>query len=322
MKRIGTGKLREQNDILVYKLLLNNIIVTKRMLADETGLSIVTVGTIINEFENKNIIVENNSIIPPKGRPSKEYRLNKDYFHQLLIYLYVEDNNTYLSFQRLDANDNLLENKEYKYNGSSINALRVLINEQIKKDPFIKYSIIGIPAIISNNLIVDCDIKNLKELNIKQIIENEFNISLLVMNDMNCCSYGYYKNNNTNDDICYVVFPKDTFAGCGTVIDGKLLEGKKSVAGEIAYLPNLNNINYNIDDMADTISILSSIINPNTIVITGSRICEDDLSIIQHKVLKYIPESFIPTIVYKKDINDDYYQGLRYLLNNYICNDI
>lgn len=37
-----------------------------------------------------------------------------------------------------------------------------------------------------------------------------------------------------------MTFPLNSGPGCGSVINGKLIEGENSIAGEILYLPFLN----------------------------------------------------------------------------------
>ena len=61
---------------------------------------------------------------------------------------------------------------------------------------------------------------------------------------MNYTAYGCYLHNNKKD-LCYVTFPLNSGPGCGSVINGKLIEGENSIAGEILYLPFFKYLNKN-----------------------------------------------------------------------------
>ena len=59
MERKGTGKLRVINDQKVFDYFINEEIGTKKEIAQKTNVSIMTTGTILNDFLSKGIIVEN-----------------------------------------------------------------------------------------------------------------------------------------------------------------------------------------------------------------------------------------------------------------------
>ena len=87
MERKGTGKLRVINDQKVFDCLINKKIGTKKEIAQKTNVSIMTTGTILNDFLSKGIIVENELIYVEKGRPTHQYKLNTDYYHECMMYV-------------------------------------------------------------------------------------------------------------------------------------------------------------------------------------------------------------------------------------------
>ena len=66
MERKGTGKLRVINDQKVFDYFINEEIGTKKEIAQKTNVSIMTTGTILNDFLSKGIIVENELIMLKK----------------------------------------------------------------------------------------------------------------------------------------------------------------------------------------------------------------------------------------------------------------
>ena len=57
-----------------------------------------------------------------------------------------------------------------------------------------------------------------------------------VSNDMNYIAYGAYDRQNSEEDLTVLYFPQNHYAGCGSIVNGKLLCGAGQMAGELSYL--------------------------------------------------------------------------------------
>lgn len=322
MKRIGTGKLREQNDYKILDYLCCGNEVTKRELSNKTGLTFATIGNIINDFLKNNIIVQKEVIQLKKGRPSVSYQLNPEYFHSLSLFIYRRHNKNYVHYRINNALlDNLKEEVEELKEITETSILQYIKN-LINIDSFIKIIGIGIPSIISNGIIIESDIHELKGMNIEDLVSINTGIRTIVKNDMNFCAYGLYEYLDEKRDLCYLTFPKLSGPGCGTMINGHLLEGKNNIAGEILYLPffeyvkkRSSNITYTYHNIALCISCLYSIINPSLIILSGEEMERMDIDEIKKECLKYIPEEFIPEMIYKDIYDIDYMNGIQKYIN-------
>ena len=69
-----------------------------------------------------------------------------------------------------------------------------LVNKIIEEDKYLQYISLGLPAIISNNQVIESDIDSLKEI--------------LLMNDIKCIAYGYNQMHHQN--VYFLTFPKDS----------------------------------------------------------------------------------------------------------------
>ena len=78
MERKGTGKLRVINDQKVFDYFINEEIGTKKEISQKTNVSIMTTGTILNDFLSKGIIVENELIYVEKGRPTHQWSQSRN----------------------------------------------------------------------------------------------------------------------------------------------------------------------------------------------------------------------------------------------------
>ena len=115
----------------------------------------------------------------------------------------------------------------------------------------------------------------------------------------------------------YLTLPKDSGPGCGSIIDGRLLEGTHQIAGEIIYLPFFNYlrdgyVNYSDDNIAKTIVSLASIVNPERIIFTGDDMNSIDFDNVLLACEAYLPNQFIPKIIKKEDYFEDYFQGMKH----------
>ena len=193
MERKGTGKLRVINDQKVFDYFINEEIGTKKEIAQKTNVSIMTTGTILNDFLSKGIIVENELIYVEKGRPTHQYKLNPDYYHECMMYVKKNDCCSIIYCLK-NALGELIDSKKIKKKEMVGEDIVNCLNKIIEEDKYLQYISLGLPAIISNNQVIESDIDSLKEI--------------LLMNDIKCIAYGYNQMHHQN--VYFLTFPKDS----------------------------------------------------------------------------------------------------------------
>ena len=104
----------------------------------------------------------------------------------------------------------------------------------------------------------------------------------------------------------------------GSVINGKLIEGENSIAGEILYLPFFKYLkqeqlcfDYSPEDVALSLCCVASIINPSIVILTGEAIEADDILKIKKICLEYLPSEFMPELTYCANYENDYLLGIQ-----------
>ena len=314
MNRIGTGKLRDLNDQIILKLLLRHQEVTKKELANYSRLTVATVGTILNDFLDNGTVVEKEIIYLKKGRPTKKYGLNPEYFHSLCLFVQRKRGRDYLCWQIIDALASVLKQGKELVNDLKLEDILKFIKYLLSQDSRIQIIGLGVPAIISKEIVIESDIPN---VNLKAEIEKATGLKTVVKNDMNYTAYGCYLHNNKKD-LCYVTFPLNSGPGCGSVINGKLIEGENSIAGEILYLPFFKYLkqeqlcfDYSPEDVALSLCCVASIINPSIVILTGEAIEADDILKIKKICLEYLPSEFMPELTYCANYENDYLLGIQ-----------
>lgn len=299
MERKGTGKLRVINDQKVFDCLINKKIGTKKEIAQKTNVSIMTTGTILNDFLLKGIIVENELIYVEKGRPTHQYKLNPDYYHECMMYVKKNDCCSIIYCLK-NALGELIDSKKIKKKELVGEDIVNCLNKIIEEDKYLQYISLGLPAIISNNQVIESDIDSLKEI--------------LLMNDIKCIAYGYNQMHHQN--VCFLTFPKDSGPGCSMILDNQLIDGNNGIAGEVAYLPLFDflkkrEFDNSLENIIQVVATTIVMYNPHLLILTGENIKEDDLEAIQKGDLNYVPIHFMPSLKYQENCEDYYFQGLE-----------
>ena len=299
MERKGTGKLRVINDQKVFDYFINEEIGTKKEIAQKTNVSIMTTGTILNDFLSKGIIVENELIYVEKGRPTHQYKLNPDYYHECMMYVKKNDCCSIIYCLK-NALGELIDSKKIKKKEMVGEDIVNCLNKIIEEDKYLQYISLGLPAIISNNQVIESDIDSLKEI--------------LLMNDIKCIAYGYNQMHHQN--VCFLTFPKDSGPGCGMILDNQLIDGNNGIAGEVAYLPLFDflkkrEFDNSLENIIQVVATTIVMYNPHLLILTGENIKEDDLEAIQKGCLNYVPIHFMPSLKYQENCEDYYFQGLE-----------
>ena len=299
MERKGTRKLRVINDQKVFDYFINEEIGTKKEISQKTNVSIMTTGTILNDFLLKGIIVENELIYVEKGRPTHQYKLNPDFYHECMMYVKKIDCCSIIYCLK-NALGELIDSKKIKKKELVGEDIVNCLNKIIEEDKYLQYISLGLPAIISNNQVIESDIDSLKEI--------------LLMNDIKCIAYGYNQMHHQN--VCFLTFPKDSGPGCGMILDNQLIDGNNGIAGEVAYLPLFDflkkrEFDNSLENIIQVVATTIVMYNPHLLILTGENIKEDDLEAIQKGCLNYVPIHFMPSLKYQENCEDYYFQGLE-----------
>jgi len=107
---------------------------------------------------------------------------------------------------------------------------------------------IGVPSVVDVGQGIVYNVTNIpswKKVDLKGILEKEFNLPVYVNNDVNCFSLGEYKFGKAKGFDSIVGMSIGTGLGSGIIIKNKLYIGNNCGAGEIGLLPYKdNNIEY------------------------------------------------------------------------------
>jgi predicted NBD/HSP70 family sugar kinase len=306
---------------------------TKTTIARITGLSVATCNTILNELASTGEILEVTNEYSSVGRPAQVYRFNENYSYICCIYMSYENSVKILNYAVVNLLGDVIE--EYAMIKARIDydVIENLVKELIDKCENIKAIGIGIPGVVNQQNIIDfCDIEELGNCALAESLTSKFGMDVVIENDMNSIAYGVYQEGEYEEEtsIAVVSFYKDNWPGSGIIVDGHIIHGNTNFAGEVSYLPFghshneqkelLKNRKNVIKIVAQTICSLAAIINPHTIVLTGTTLEDDMLKEICDLICLSIPKKHIPKILLEKNVQDYYLKGLSSMTLEYLIN--
>ncbi len=175
------------------------------------------------------------------GRPSRLLQFNPDFSSVLTVDLRLTDAYaalTNLSGDILTTRTRQLSVRDEK---RSLNELIELIQGFIELSdyaPPIEVIVIGAPSIVNvqSGVIEWAPSLAWREIPIKQLLEDKFQITTLVENDVNLAVLGeYWKGFGKAEKKNIVFVSVGTGIGAGIVLNGELYRGSTNAAGEVAY---------------------------------------------------------------------------------------
>ena len=315
-----SADIRKINKHKIQKILWKGGQYTKQQLSVQTGLSIATCNTLLNEMEQSNEVIGEKKRLQDVGRESVCYQINEQFESFLCIYFELLNGERTLTLHLLSAIGNIIEKIEKKCEIIDYSVIDNEIECVLKQHNNISQIIVGTPSIAENGIIRHCDIAELENVEIVCQLEKQFHIPVYLENDMHFKAYGYYSKCGKADEIITLAnFPAHILPGTASVHAGMILKGKNQFAGMVGFLP------YGIERekelellkkdtcrpfVSKAITSIIAIVNPGIVVLTGDLLCQESLGWIRKDCLQYIPDEYMPTFIYEDDLNAFYLEGM------------
>ncbi|GGF70786.1 hypothetical protein GCM10010912_15010 [Paenibacillus albidus] len=323
MERISGNAIviKEVNMNLVRKALRERGSGTKQQLAEATGLSLVTVGTVLQQLLQTQEVKEGGLASSRGGRPAQEFKYNEDYAQALIVYTHEQDGRITVRSTVVNLYGKAVHQAECEVEGVNIPVLERIIDGLLAEYPAVQAIGLGLPGAEFAGTMVVSDYKELIGQPVTAHLQERYGVPVIMENDVNAAVLGFSKNSGLpkNRTVVYIYFPELYPPGSGIMIQGKLHKGKGNFAGEISWLP------LGIDwteaglyasferlsgALAKLIVTLSSILNPDTVVLYGSSLTPEHLPAITGSCRAQLPAGAVPELLLSKDFAVDYIGGM------------
>src|SRR5690625_2263047 len=232
--------VKKENKIIVLETIKEYSPISRTNIANKTGLNKGTVSSLVNELLKKDIIYESGPGQSSGGRKPVMLLFKKQAGYSIGIDLGVN----YLLGILTDLEGNIINEQKVDLHVLSYKTIEKLLFEVIDalitNAPRSTYGIIGIgigvPGVVSNDgEILLAPNLNWKQIQMKSILQDKYNLPVIVENEANVGAYGekIYGVGQDFDDIIYVSV--GIGIGVGLILNSKLYKGKNGFSGELGH---------------------------------------------------------------------------------------
>lgn len=299
----------------------------KAEMAKETGISVVTINSLVKELVKENIFLEGPLIQQKTGRPAVEYNFNYDKTYYLLMSIQEkkspEMNRKLEVIAKIINLDGIVKVSEViDFPDISVEALLTIIEKYLHTEYEIERIGLAIPGKIFEGVVTSSWGNVFDGWNIEQELKRMTEIPIKIQNDAHIMTMGYCVENNLliNESVVGIFYPEKSMPGITIFSNGALIEGQKGLAGEAKYLPILMEKtapNTGIElarNLSEMIAIYNAVIAPSIFVISSENV---DVKILRQAIesnrnLSRQPNK--PTIYFDRDFQQSITVGLRWLV--------
>lgn len=282
--------VRKKNVMKIIQSLVKQGDCTKNELVFYTGLSLSTIDSLLEEMLKSNRVIKAGYRESTGGRPSMSYKVNGDFSQTLCIYAYKHDKTITIIGRLYNLYSEMMEEKRRDIPKLDCDVLCSFIDEMLNEQ--VHTICLSLP---------DCDID----------IKHRYKQRVFVKNDVYMGVIGAYIKHIQYDSI--VLLDSKINSRLGIVVHGHLVEGKSSIAGQIRYMPLIENKNRRSMKGRSQLLVIElqniiGMLNPEAIMICAQGI---DQHYVEEELLKIFKMNDMPHLIYIDDFIDEVMLGME-----------
>ena len=282
--------VRKKNVMKIIQSLVKQGGCTKNELVFYTGLSLSTIDSLLEEMLKSNRVIKAGYRESTGGRPSMSYKVNGDFSQTLCIYAYKNDKTITIIGRLYNLYSEMMEEKRRDIPKLDCDVLCSFIDEMLNEQ--VHTICLSLP---------DCDID----------IKHRYKQRVFVKNDVYLGVIGAYIKHIQYDSI--VLLDSKINSRLGIVVHGHLVEGKSSIAGQIRYMPLIENKNRRSMKGRSQLLVIElqniiGMLNPEAIMICAQGI---DQHYVEEELLKIFKMNDMPHLIYIDDFIDEVMLGME-----------
>lgn len=282
--------VRKKNVMKIIQSLVKQGGCTKNELVFYTGLSLSTIDSLLEEMLKSNRVIKAGYRESTGGRPSMSYKVNGEFSQTLCIYAYKHDKTITVIGRLYNLYSEMMEEKRRDIPKLDCDVLCSFIDEMLNEQ--VHTICLSLP---------DCDID----------INHRYKQRVFVKNDVYMGVIGAYIKHMQYDSI--VLLDSKVNSRLEIVVHGHLVEGKSSIAGQIRYMPLIENKNRRSmkgrsQSLVIELQNIIGMLNPEAIVICAQGI---DQHYVEEELLKIFKMNDMPHLIYIDDFIDEVMLGME-----------
>lgn len=312
--------LRYRNLELLRKTLKQMRCATKPQLADISGLSVVTVHTLLQKLLQSGEAFEDIEKPSSGGRPAQQYCFNAEKRLALTAYMHEKNGRDTLFVSVENLLGEILAGVEMHPEQITLDLFREVLYPYIANYPQIVVVIVGLPGVEVKGRLAAIDYPALQDKEFCNWLAEALGRPVYFENDINAAiaGYGYaLGEKNIMETIVGIYFPQHYPPGAGIFQQGHLYKGRDGMAGEIGWRFNRRLYMAKPENMQEIVAravlLFLRTWNPHRVVLYHEHLCQAQAEEIAVICREEVPQEFLPEIIVKSDIYGDYANGIRCL---------
>lgn len=189
----------------------------------------------------------------------------------------------------------------------SVEDLKKIISDMLEKYPEIETIGLALPGTVEENGIVHLEGQPIDGVNVMDEIKKSSHKQVFAFNDAKMAVTGiYWLEGGYKNIICYYLPYHASKANVGIIVNGHMIRGRKSVAGELKYLQNVLNLDHASAELANTkegnyelvsksLVAMTATVGPQAIFVYSYKV--KDMDKLKKEMSKTIDEEYIPDLI-------------------------
>lgn len=301
---------------------------TKPQLAEHTGLSVMTVNTLVKILQERGEAELLEDFLPSAseegGRPARQYRYLADRLLALVVCFYEEagENRMELMVENL-IGDTVFSEKVVCHE-VSLKLLLESIRRYQEKYPKLSLVMMGLPGVEVDGVMAVIDYPALKGLRLREQLEASTGLPVCLVNDINAAvsGYGMTLGQTVKDEtVVGIYWPRNYPPGAGILLKGELYKGRDGLAGEISCAFDRSTCipgEVSAEQVAEKIVSFVRFWNPHRIVLYHEGITPGMEGEIRSLCAISLPERFMPELILGRPLREDYRRGIHALAGRFL----
>lgn len=313
--------MKEININLVRRTLKLMQEATRHQIAEATGLSTVTIATILQKLIDEQMVFDAGLVASMGGRPAQLFRFNENHSHVLVLFTHEQDGLDILYVRVANLNGVCVYSVDVPLTDINLHTFEPYIDAALQEHGTIRAVGFGLPGVELDGKVVLADYPALTGTAFLTHYQERYQLPLIFENDVNAACVGYCKRNQIESEAAtlYLYFPQKYAPGGGIYINGGLYKGYSNYAGEVAGMPlgidwhdpTLYTSSERIcEAIATLIAAISMLLNPHSVILYGAFLTNAHLHTIEQKCASRLPANSIPRLSLAADFTLDYQDGI------------
>ncbi len=316
--------VKEHNLNLVREQLFRARQATRQQLCALTGISNVTMGTLLGRLVETGEALEVEKLQPTSGRPAKLYRYNSRLRRGLLVSVSLQNGENRLRALWVNLYGESVWEQSQPAGPMDRQATLEYFDRLLRLHGPVSAIAVGLPGVGFGKYLHGDSMGCRLSLEALNDLEREAGVPIRVENDVNLMAMGYTGKRRVglSETLCYFYLMRGSYGGSAVYLDGKLHLGKGRFAGEFPPHPESPDWHLKADRPREeqdralfrTVFPYLTVLAPHRVVIASDYLGESHLKTLEEQVAARLEEGWRPKFSLAEDCREDYREGLLRLV--------